>query len=571
MDFLNILINAIIKRDSDSPLTREESIVYESAYYQYFGDYVNEKTIFKDKEMFEFMFDINKNLISKDELLDISIFRGLLKYKNETVYLEDFCNFVFNSLGYDEEKLAQDLELKVRIFEYINNCYIEARVGKIDLSLFDGIDLSKIKLEEDKQDNPLLFITSLKPVEMKKFEIKNGNFVIVSMPDLHLGIKNIDNSGNLDEENFTIALQGYNVYKDKLLEELRMNGTKVDAIVYVGDVFDAYCRKSNLVLNRNGYDFRDQFITFIDSYNKKNNDCLRISSNDCNFVGVIAGNHDVTLGKERFIQAVKNFGDDVKFLGSGNSRIKINDDYISLIHPNSDDWGIPYVTLFSYDVRNSLMQNVFGFDEYFQICKSCYDSFDDDLKKSKSLKEVLNFINSKIKTENNSLYKFYKPFIYGDNPYFSNYITYDFNGCTLKKTEELPGFMSFKQYLKDNQSASKSIKGKNPLFTANQFIPIMSIVGHFHERLVQGKRKVGSTDNSLPIVCEEGSSYVDKNQSNYTYVSTIYNLDIRDNNIEEISILPISCTLKKVNIDGTIEFQGNIVKHIPSIYSKKKT
>lgn len=562
MGFFLSLINTIIKRDSDIELDYDENRLYNQVYKDLFGTADVERNFDNDRKVFEYYYQLFKDNLNLDDKRNLDIWMGLIHFKNRVVSLEEFCNYC----GFDGSRV----DIRKIVLDGINGTFAEARVGNVDISNFNGSNFEDIKLDTDLEDNPLLFITSLSPISIKEFVISSDadvNFIAIS--DLHLDLECIDEYGNIDEEKFNVVLDNYVVFKNKLISEMRKKGIKIDGIVFVGDMFEAYANKSSLSL-ANG-DFRDKFVQLIKDYNSSHDDSLKIRGDECSFVASLAGNHDMTLGKKRFLEVITEFGEEVKFLGAGSSRIKINDEYISFTHPNSVDWGLPNCTLFSYETRRKLAERIFCFDEYFQICKKYFDSLSFEDRNSKPLGELIKEVNLNIKNNNPDLYSFYKPFITeGDkgNSYFSKFITFSIENGTLAKTLRGPKVVSYKKFLEQNPNIERLIESNNPTFTSFQLKPTLTSVGHFHERLQNNKLKVGTSSAvNLPIYSLERTGKVLSDET--TYVFSHYGFKIEKGIIKVISVQPYSYTLRKRDVNGLLQYSCGISTHDRCAYVKK--
>lgn len=562
MGFFFSLINTIIKRDSDIELDLNEKKLYSQVYKDVFGVSDVERNIDNDKLVFEYYYQLFKDNLSFDDKRKLSIWMGLLHFKNSVVSLEEFCNYC----GFD----GSNVNIRKTMLDAINGAFAEARVGNVDISTFDGCNFRDIKLSMDLEDNPLLFITSLAPASTKEFITLNDdklNFIAIS--DMHIDLGCIDEYGNVDEEKFNEALDKYVIFKNKLISEMKKKGIKIDGIIFVGDMFEAYAKKSSLTLAFG--DFRDKFVQLIKDYNSSHDDSMKIKSDECIFVGSLAGNHDMTLGKKRFLDVIGEFGEEVEFLGAGQSRIKINDEYISFAHPNSVDWGVSTCTLLSYETRNRLNERIFCFDEYFEICKRYFDSLDFTDKSTKTLGELIKDVNENIKNNNLDLYRFYKPFITDGvkgNSYFSKFITFDVENGTLAKTSRIPRIMSYKKFLEQNPNIETLIESNNPTFTSFELKPVVTSVGHFHESLQRNKLKVcASSDVNLPLYSLERASKILRDETMYTF--SHYGLRIEKGKIKDISIQPYSYTLRKRVVNGVMEYKCGISTHDKCVFVKK--
>lgn len=410
------------KENEYEPLTLEEQAKLKEMYDEVRNSYSNDSNSFDDLSLSErqqFVFDYyyekyygkkDKDLLSQEEieeLIEIRLFGVLLHNKSNTIRLSDFYEKVYSGI-LPESVIEQDKHDRRKMqefFEKLNGCVLEETVADIDFSEFSSDDYSSIKIDFGTYEDPLLFVKSLVPVEMKKLDYQtDGDVTIIVIPDLHLdkGCYKYDENGcciGFDSDKFEERLIAFNNFKKDLIAKMKEEGVKIDGIVFTGDMFD-FCDilpklpdgTPNLTIMRNNlFALREAVIKFgdrkrdIDSYNY---DELDLLDDDGYFIAFLAGNHDIRVGRE-FLNSIMHslLGDSVIDLGNDSSRIKISSDYISFVHHNSLDWMINNGNC-SYEVREARNKATFHLGDYFAICKSYYgepgsekrESFEEDFR-----------------------------------------------------------------------------------------------------------------------------------------------------------------------------------------------
>lgn len=631
LDVLYLLRSGIIKKHYDSKMDFEEKSVYDAVVLDVYGS-LDDKI--DDSILFNTYFDdyfndwyFNKEYVSQEELDkidDLLIFKGLLHFKGQTVSLIEFYNYTFGKYYENRYDLQKESD-KVSFLEKLNGCLSEVRVAKVDVDDFIPRELTLTKNEIDwlkfipnehkkislcdeigvkvsTDENPLIFISGLEPCKIKKIKVEDGKrFTFVSISDLHLGGCLVDNYGIFSEskeQELKERLECFVVFKDKLIEDLRKNNIRVDGIIFVGDILNAVSGVYNVDIDREqlreNLEFsRNKIFKIIRDFNKFNGNCIQFSS-DLNFLGYISGNHDNTLGRELFFDIMKEFGENVTFLGDGAGRIKINDEYILFNHPNSLDWGLPITGDF-FKIRRNLEHDVFHFEEYFDLCRRKYELLDKlnllyilGSTPRERIMKLGDLVNDDLMKNNQMLYEFYEPFITRGNGDGSSInpscfeeamrIVNDDKDPTItyvvKKSFAEHGFGigRFIDYSKKNANINRMLEERHICFVGDNLNPTLSIIGHFHTRLKDGKRichakEDGSrNDGYLPVVVEEGSSFGIRNVE--TFSSTICCLDIKDGVIDKIELEPVVYVVKKENQGYQISRKEGTTS---SIYVRKKT
>lgn len=617
---LLMLKDAIINKHYGCTLSEEESTIYSAFVKKVYGsldvDNIDESLVFNSyfDIYFKNYFDDN---ISLKEIEEVKIFRGLLKYRGKSVSLEELYTYMFDDDTFD----IKTEEGRSAFLERLNGCLGEARVAKVDTNGFEPRELSldvsslsflssannahksvslcdKIKVTTSTTTNPLIFISGLVPNHIKEFKVEdNCKFTFVTISDLHLGKGLVDSLGILDDEGLRTRLEYFVEFKKQLISDLKANGINLDSIILVGDTFDAFCGSFN-VDDRESLLFnidmsKKRLFSVIKNFNILTGNDLRIGSKDT-FVGFIAGNHDNTLGRELFLDIMKEFGEDVSFLGDGSSRIKINSEYILFSHPNSLDWGLPIEDDF-YRIRHSLNKDMFHFDEYFNLCKRKYDflhrlGLSHLLGSSPRVQiaSLVDFVNDDLKNNNPDLYDFYKPFITRGNgngnanrkSCFEDAIRIDdsdpSNPTLIKhgKTKHSFGIDRFIDYGKNNGNIKSMLDDGHVCLVGDYLNPTLSIIGHFHTRLHGGKKftyaregTIYGGDGVLPVVVEEGSTF-SSGPSEQTFSATVCSLEIKDGVIDRIELEPAVYVVERNDSKYQAIRRADTTS---SVYVRKKT
>jgi len=631
LEVLFILRSAILKRHYDCALSSEELVVYKAIVKDIYGridvDDIDDSLIFNTyfEDYFNDWLNNDKGYLPKEEwesIEDLLIFRGLLHYRGQSVSLSKLYNYIYSI--YDINKYNIKTEKGRNLFlEKLNGCLGEARVAKVDSTGFisrelvlnnDELELlrlsgdahkkislcDKIKITTSSNKDPLVFISGLEPRKIQDFKVDDRNkFVFVTISDLHLGKYLINNLGILDDTLLKDRLTSFVIFKDKLLSDLRDNGINVNGVILVGDTLDAFCGefnlddKSSLLFNIDMS--KKRLVSVVRDFNVVTGGSLRIG-NDNTFVGFIAGNHDNTLGKDLFVKIMEEFGEDVTFLGDGSARIKINDEYIMFNHPNSLDWGLPIEVGF-HENRKSLNKDIFHFEEYFELCNRKYE-FLTRLGLLHTLgttprdivASLVDLVNEDLEVNNHELYEFYKPFITrgnGDGTVIKRSCFED--AIRIVQDSDDPSIQTlgnrvkngfdismFIKYGKENLNIRQMLEERNVCLVGGYLDPVLSIIGHFHTRLEEGKRVVYAKESSentgdgfIPVVVEEGSTHVDRDNTNkITYSATICSLDIKDGVIDKIELEPAAYVVKKEDSGYTVSRMSDTIS---SVYVRKKT
>ncbi len=619
-DILLTLKDAIIKKHYDCTLSEKEATIYSIFVKEVYGsldvDSVDESLLFNSYFDIYFNNYLDDN-ISLEKIEELKIFRGLLKYRGKTVSLEELYTYMFNDDTYD----IKTEEGRCSFLERLNGCLGEARVAKVDTSGFEPRELTldssslsflssvnnahkdislcdEIKITTSTNNNPLVFISGLEPNRIKEFKVEdNKKFTFVTISDLHLGKGLVDSLGILDDEGLKERLKCFVEFKNQLINDLKANGINIDSIILVGDTFDAFCGSFNdddresLLFNIDMS--KKRLFSVIKNFNVLTGNDLSIG-NDATFVGFIAGNHDNTLGRELFVDIMKEFGEDVSFLGDGSARIKINDEYILFSHPNSLDWGFPIKEDF-YNIRHSLNRDMFHFDEYFSLCNRKYEFLSSlgllhvlGTSPRVQIASLVDFVNEDLKNNNPELYEFYKPFITRGNgngnanrkSCFEDAIRIDDSDPSSPKlvkhgkTKHSFGIDRFIDYGKSNMNIKSMLDDSHVCLTGDYLKPTLSIIGHFHTRLSGGKKftyaredNTSSNDGVLPVVVEEGSTF-SSGPNELTFSATVCSLDIKDGVIDRIELEPAVYVVGKNND----KYQATrMIGTTSSVYVRKKT
>ena len=619
-DILLTLKDAIIKKHYACSLSEKESTIYSVFVKEVYGsldvDNIDESLIFNS--YFDIYFNnYFDNDISLEKIEELKIFRGLLKYRGKSVSLEELYTYMFNDDTYD----IKTEDGRCAFLERLNGCLGEARVAKVDTSGFEPRESSldpsslsflklvnnahksvslcdEIKITTSTNTNPLIFISGLVPSKVKKFKVEdNKKFTFVTISDLHLGKGLVDSLGILDDESLKERLECFVQFKKQLISDLGANGINIDSIILVGDTFDAFCGSFNdddresLLFNIDMS--KKRLFSVVRDFNVLTGNDLRMGKDDT-FVGFIAGNHDNTLGRELFLDIMKEFGEDISFLGDGSARIKINDEYILFSHPNSFDWGFRIKEDF-YNIRHSLNRDMFHFDEYFNLCERKYQFLSNlgllhvlGTSPRVQIATLVDFVNEDLKNNNPELYEFYKPFITRGNgngnanrkSCFEDAIRIDDSDPSNpklikhKKTKHSFGIDRFIDYGKSNMNIKSMLDSGHVCLIGDYLKPTLSIVGHFHTRLSGGKKYAyaredafSGEDGILPVVVEEGSTF-SSGPDEVTFSATVCSLDIKDGVIDRIELEPAVYVVGK-NSD---KYQATrMLGTTSSVYVRKKT
>ena len=631
LDVLYILRSALLKKHYASNMSYEEKSVYDAVLLDIYGTL---DTKIDDSYAFNTYFEdyfndwyLNKGTLSDEELSKVEellIFRGLLNFIGKTVSLKELYDFTFGEYFKDRYNLFIESDRNA-FLERLNGCLGEARVAKVDDSSFiprestlsrDEMDWIRLIPSEhekislcDEIDvrvstnyNPLLFITGLEPCEVKKFDVEDGKrFTFISISDLHLGGCLVDSHGKLVSRAATTLkerLRYFVAFKEQIIEDLRKNNILVDGIVFVGDNLNAVSASYDPMYDKvkladNLVDSREAIFKIIKDFNGLNGCCLQFG-NEMGFIGFISGNHDITMGGDLFFEAMKEFGEDITFLGDGAGRIKINDEYILFSHPNSYDWGLP-VSVDFFKMRRNFEHDIFHFDEYFTLCRRKYEFLDElnllhmlgNTPKDRIMK-IASLVNDDLKKNNPTLYKFYEPFITKGNGSGNvvrpscfeesmRIIVDDRNPSITylaKKHNVEHGFAigKFIEYCDNNKNIREMLEERSICFTGDHLAPTLSIIGHFHARLNNGKKVCyakedsNGSDGLVPVVVKENSSHHREDGS--TFSATVCCLDIKDGVIDRIELEPAVYVVNKTGrqYQAVREFGTT-----SSVYVRKKT
>lgn len=437
MNEIRQLMNIIRKKDENEELTIEEKSILDHYYDEYMTNVHPRKEngdikSIEDISLLEVFEYVSQPLVEKRKKLEeINLFKTLLKYKGTSVKLSDLYKAVYTGIYTDEEIEIniKDLNKMEEFFKKLNGAIIEETVFGIDMSRFNPYDFGTIDTTITEFDDPVLFIKSLKPVELYEVALSQEDKVtILTFPDLHIeaGCYFIDEQGNkvIDQERLNERLISFINFRDSLIMKLRNEGIHVTGIVYTGDILETFVMKDNSDTTERITRINnlvDSFIQFEEDARKGkiiNGESARLASNDSYFVAFLAGNHDIRIGREAFNKIMSLFGNatgrNVIDLGNGSARIKIGEEFVSFMHHNSLDWNTKDKD--EMILRKAKNRETYHFEEYFKICESYFltPEFQELMTQNPNIdpiKLLMNCVNQKMKEENPRLYHAYLPYI----------------------------------------------------------------------------------------------------------------------------------------------------------------
>lgn len=438
------------------------------------------------------------------------------------------------------EELKSDKDFLRDFLVDINGCYSEARIGKL---LVNGdklnssnvpSDFGDIDINTDQKDNPLLLITNNVAISTTSIQ-DDGEYTFLVFSDLHLGVDCFRNDGTLDEDKLSERINAFEMFKNKLITELKENGIPVAGIIFTGDILDAFTKhQSNFKVNNIRRDYLTGKVVEL-----ARRESLNVS-NDNEFVVGILGNHEMTMGTDyascclRMQDVVSSiFTDEAKIIGAGYARIRVGNDFISIIHSAANDYSDSEI---SYPMRTTNRDReehfILLYEEYMLMCKKVMEDYErdnpgknardyftthlnqkekvgNDLRSEQTKINLFQYVNQKLKKENSELYEFYKPFITCDRDYTTDNITdksrmfsffemhmaIDSLGELGTVSQFKYGSRSFEKigfdvngyeiYFKRNSLMAKSdgISGINPFVSrSDDYMSVLSLVGHHHRK-----------------------------------------------------------------------------------------
>jgi len=632
IDDIYTLMEIIRRKESKDLLLRNQRVLLNKLYDEYVNGILIERgfnldvdsipTLIQKPELAELNRMYTERTIQDDALIledcltrvkkldnkkkeEINLFKSLLKYKNKTVLLRNLYEETYKGI-LSKEEISQNKSNPEELRKFknkLNGCILEETVGDIDLSNFDPKDFSTIGINMGTNIDPLLMVKALTPVAVLNLTSDSDtNVTFLNIADLHLDRDCFGPNGELDLDKLDENLISFIIFKDTLIKRLNDEGIKINGVVYSGDIFNAFTKVNakwdvkrkdinklvGAIINferrgRSGEIVKDQNLS------------LGIKKEQAGFVSYLAGNHDMTLGREKFNKVMKLFGSsvvkpDIISLSNGSARIAIGSDLISMMHHSALDWGLG--DELNFETRKARDSATFRFKEYLQIVQSFYDSLEnDDPIKLQTDNNILVYdlllrVNQKIKEENPELYNFYLPYLITNSnsptniykiehlskfnvrpttSFFRNFVVFengkletliDERGCVLE-----PDIMVFKNFINNDgyfqrlDTAYNSIREKLPeekrrkttipqFGRGDAYQPIITMLSHFHTSLVGSQKRrerknhglskgIGKSKNRfINNVIEEGASKANKGY----YSATQYRFEVSDNHVKRIYV-----------------------------------
>lgn len=623
------LQDAIKAKENSDKLSRQQRTVLRRA----FSTYVRKLDLDEDIErfmhkrldtysdVFNYIYNnlFDKKDISDETRVDIQLFNVLAKNKGKTITLKELYEAVYNGV-YSSDDIKEKFKIeeeRIAFISKLNGCISETLVADIDIKDLDPQDFSSIKINIGDQNNPLLFVSSLNVNNSIEIDMEDGEFTFLTISDLHLDswCYEIDlETGNavLNRERLEENLLAFAKFKEMIIEALGEE-VKIGGVVYTGDVFEAFTTKGRdpnkpiSFKRENRADLMHAFVEFEDTHGS----ILKTSfgSEEPYFTAYISGNHDMTLGRKVFSDLMKFLGDDAVNLGDGVGRIKLGKDFISFIHDDSLDWGIPNWDL-KFTNRKAKNRSSFHFDDYFEICKKYYDEIVTD-KDDVKIVDLVEEISSIMKDENEALYKYFLPYtikncdvnpknvkpqttdpetrkkIHSTIPFFANFMYIDPVTLELKKKvggDFYPEAMMYEKFINGGTKVQEALSQEGLIVPqygrGDDYQSVLTVLAHFHKSLSgagngtfkpalsgkTGKRK------ELPVMVFEGASYLDGDERNlgYDFSATQYKIKIKNGKIDRIGVIPLATKLYKDRVDGVIDFVGELDIKPETYYSSRK-
>lgn len=437
MNELRQLMNIIRRKDENETLTPDEERILNNYYNEYINNVHPEKEdgsikTREDISMLELFEYVSQPMVEKKKKIEeINMFKTLLKYKGTLAKLSELYKSVYTGV-YTNEEIESNIknpEIMEEFFKKLNGAIIEESVFGVDMSGFNPEDFGTINATITEFDDPVLFVKTLKPVELYEVDLsKNDNVTILTFPDLHLeaGCYTTDALGNtvIDQDKLNEKLIAFINFRDDIIMKLRSEGIDVTGVVYTGDILETFVMGANS--NEDARITRinnlvDSFIKFEEDAKKGKiikDESLRLQSNDGYFVAYLAGNHDIKIGREAFNKIMELFGNaagkDVVDLGNGSARISVGGEFLSFMHHQSFDWN----TKVKEDMILRKIKNgeTYHFEEYFRICEAYFNTpeFQERMNQNPEkdpISLLMDSVNQKMKDENPRLYHAFLPYI----------------------------------------------------------------------------------------------------------------------------------------------------------------
>lgn len=605
LDDVKLLSAAICALSNDSDLTPEQEAIISKSYDEYFIQYAKKTTgvdisrfpvelglircgLSREAKWYNrrddrtsgevlghFIGDIIKDssvpLEEKEKLL---LTKVLLENRNKAVSLRTLFFKAHEGL-YNKrtiESMYNDLAQRDKFFERLNGCIVEETVSEIDMSSFNPNDFSSIRIRSGSAENPLLFVSGVNLTEMSKLGTNGEDEVcFITISDLHLDKGCIRSDGRFDDKRFEENLMAFGAFKDRLLSDFAKRGQKIGGIVFTGDIIDGLTKGNNrpVFIRSNREDLASKYVAFCSKHPKVTN--ITDKKDGPGFVAYIAGNHDMTVGKDTFDAIMHSLvGEDAQFIGAGQARIKVGEEFMSVLHHDSLDWGLPTETGFVYKTRDAKNNAVFQFDSFFAICESYLDRVAD--KSSYTLDQLFADVGQKMQVENPALYKFYAPYITSTDmapAFFVRNMYIDANSgklCRQLYDDRYPKTMKFHDYMKDNPDLVQAILangGVIPEFARNdRYRPIVTSLSHFHESIGTRDERVSFAPvvdegkKVTPIAVSEDSRSFEAGAHQFSV--TLYEAAMDKNHVTQIGVIPIVASVKKVYVKGQAKFSATL-------------
>lgn len=461
--------------------------------------------------------------------------------EGRTVKLFDLIEEVYSEYGLERHEIHNlmfdgDYQKFIQDFVMdINGCYSEARVGSLTVNNNGAPEAitrynipenwGDMKLDCGSYENPLIFITGDKPVEVPNYEVKaNGEGVFLVYSDIHLEeyLIGVDGEikpgyeGKLDER-----IDMFFQSQADVIEHLRKNGVKVNGILFTGDTLDV---NEKYVVDK---ETSKKYSNLVLERIRKRKEEMGFETPDVDYVVGILGNHEARLGSsfeecselmEGIVQEL--FGSNATILGSGAARIKIGESFMSIQHPNSTDFNTKGVPVSQFKKPRTIeFAAVTLYEEYVKLCQYAYDELRREGETVTLTRPTPNgqinladYVYIRLHDENPELFKFYEPFITCDrdltyapeqatfNPaevsFFESHISIDaHNGIVIGKNPKFqyPGtakrediratLTDFHKVLQYNKEMYNSVLGYNPFYVRDDLMtPTAILMGHNHEK-----------------------------------------------------------------------------------------
>ncbi len=622
------LMDAIKAKENSDKLSKQQRSVLRRGFSNYVRrlglDEDIERFMHKRLDTYSLVFDyiyenlFDKKKLDKDTRESIQLFNALSKNKGKTVTLKNLYKAVYDGI-YTEEEIESKFnneEERVAFFSKLSGCIAESLVADIDVSNIDPNNLGSVSIDIGEKDNPLLFVSSLNVNNQLEIELEDGEFTFLTISDLHLDnwcydVDLASGKAILNKDRLEENLLAFAKFKDMIIETLG-ESSKIGGVVYTGDVFEAFTTKGRdpnkpiSFSKENRKDLMDCFIEF----SREHGDKLKMSfiSGEPFFTAYISGNHDMTLGRKVFSDLMGFLGDDVVNLGDGVGRIKLGKDFMSFIHDDSLDWGIPNWDL-RFTNRKAKNRSTFHFDDYFEICKKYYDEVIED-KTSLKIGDLIKKVSERMKEDNEALYKYFLPYttinyeanpknvkpqtsnietrrkINATIPFFANFMYIDPTTLELKMKvggDFYPEAMMYEKFINGGTKVQEVLAKEGLVVPqygrGDDYQSVLTVLAHFHRSLSGpgtgnfrpslGEKK--GKQRKLPVMVSEGASYLDGDKgSGYEFSATEYKISVKNGKISKIGVIPLVTKLNRVNVDGTIDFDGVLEVKPETFYTGKK-